>query len=139
MYLGTAGNDTLTGNATFNTLAGGLGNDTLTGGGGADSFVFNSALDGATNRDTITDFVAGTDRILLDDAVFASLAPGSLATENFVKNASGTPVDGNDFIVYNTTTGALSYDPDGVGGQAAIAFATLTSLPILTFVDFSVV
>ena len=48
---------------------GGTGNDTLTGGAGADKFVFASALNSLTNVDTITDFVSGTDKLVLDDSV----------------------------------------------------------------------
>ena len=54
---GGLGNDTIVGGIGDDTITGGAGNDTLTGGVGADDFVFS-----ATNgRDTITDFVSGTD------------------------------------------------------------------------------
>ncbi|WP_315443304.1 calcium-binding protein, partial [Sphingomonas alpina] len=58
---GNASGNFLTGNSAANILDGGLGSDTLTGLGGADTFVFGTAL-GASNVDTITDFVHGTDR-----------------------------------------------------------------------------
>ena len=65
--IGSAFNDTLTGNDKSNILYGYIGNDTLTGGGGADIFQF-SALE--AGRDRITDFSAGdliaTDRALAD-------------------------------------------------------------------------
>jgi len=73
--LGGTGNDTLTGGTgddTINggggndTITGGLGADVLTGGGGSNLFVFTSptqSLDSLAVRDTITDFVTGTDHI----------------------------------------------------------------------------
>ncbi|HEX8654203.1 MAG TPA: calcium-binding protein [Allosphingosinicella sp.] len=102
-------------------IDGGLGADALTGGLGADLFAFTAALGGG-NVDTIADFAAGSDRIALDDAVFAGLAPGALAAGAF---ATGAAADADDRIVYDPTTGALSFDADGLGGAAAATFATL--------------
>jgi Ca2+-binding RTX toxin-like protein len=42
--IGSAFNDTLTGNSGANTLTGLAGNDTLIGGAGADTFAFNSGF-----------------------------------------------------------------------------------------------
>ncbi|MDP3689415.1 M10 family metallopeptidase C-terminal domain-containing protein [Bradyrhizobium sp.] len=73
---GGGGNDTLIGGAGIDRLVGGIGVDTLTGGGGADVFVFafgdSSAASG--QRDRITDFVSGVDRIDLSgiDAIAGS-------------------------------------------------------------------
>ena len=63
---GLAGNDTLIGGAGLDTLIGGAGADNLTG--GTDSDVFKLTLlteSGITSktRDTITDFLSGTDKI----------------------------------------------------------------------------
>lgn len=71
--LGDVGEDALQAGAGNDFLDGGLGNDTLTGGagidlllGGAGSDVFVLML-GDGSRDTITDFVSGTDRLSLGD------------------------------------------------------------------------
>ena len=72
-FVGNAGND---------TLDGGLGRDTLDGGLGADRFRFSDAF-GGNNVDTITLFEHGSDKIELDDAMFAVLTPGSLANVAF--------------------------------------------------------
>lgn len=66
-----AGNDKINGGEGDDIIVGGLGKDELTGGAGVDNFVFVSADDsrifpgGNENdfRDTITDFVSGTDKI----------------------------------------------------------------------------
>ncbi len=47
--------------------------------------------------------------------------------------------DATDRIVYNRSTGALLYDADGVGGTAAVRFATLAPKLVLTAADFLVV
>lgn len=131
---GNALANTILGNAGRNTLDGKLGNDVLTGGAGADRFVFSTALNAATNRDTITDFQHGIDKIALDRTVSTKFTtPGPLLAANFAINA---PHDANDYIIYNTTTGALSYDSNGNGPGASTQFATLTHVPGITQADF---
>jgi Ca2+-binding RTX toxin-like protein len=128
--MGAEGND---------TINGGLGNDTFLGGSGADTFVFNTTLNATSNVDTITDFTSGTDTIQLFQAIFTALsATGTLNAGNFVASASGAAVDSNDYILYNTTTGALSYDADGIGAGAAVQFAILGTHPTITNADFIV-
>ncbi|WP_374840227.1 M10 family metallopeptidase C-terminal domain-containing protein [Mycoplana ramosa] len=62
---GGAGNDTINGGAGNDTIRGGTGQDTLTGGSGADVFTFKTAAEAGTNwnRDVITDFQKGQDKI----------------------------------------------------------------------------
>ncbi|MER8479310.1 calcium-binding protein [Mesorhizobium sp. M1163] len=114
---------TVQGNAGANIINGGSGADILTGNGGNDAFVFNSAL-GAGNIDRITDFNKLQDKIQLDDAVFAGLKLGGLSSDAFFAGTSAH--DGSDHIIYNSSTGALSFDSDGIGGAAQIQFATLS-------------
>jgi Ca2+-binding RTX toxin-like protein len=128
----------LRGNAGANILNGRDGNDELTGLGGADSFLFDTALNGATNIDVITDFNVADDTIMLDDDVFSSsLGLGNIASSEFVIGAAA--LDANDRIIYNDVTGALYYDSDGNGGTAQVQFATLSAGLALTSTDFLVV
>ena len=132
-------NLTGSGNSLNNVLTGNSGNNTLTGGAGNDQFVFSSTLNAATNVDTITDFTSGSDKLVLDHLIFTSLAAGNLAANSFVASASATPLDANDFILYNNVTGALYYDQDGNGAGSAVQFASLGGNPALNTLDFSII
>ncbi len=127
LLIGGTGSDLLIGGTGSDLLIGGNGNDLLTGGLGADIFRFdNTALNANTNVDTIFDFQAGSDSIQLDSAVFRKLsANGALSAANFRASADGTAADANDYILYDTDSGALYYDADGSGKGAAIQFATV--------------
>ena len=72
---GGFGNDVLSGGGGNDTLFGDGGNDLMTGGSGADRFTFQDTL-GAGNADHIADFATGSDKIMLENAVFASLGAG---------------------------------------------------------------
>ena len=123
---GGAGADLLTGGAGNDTLVGGVGIDTLNGGAGLDTFLFNVAPT-AANRDTVQAFTTADDTFQLDHSVFAALtAIGALDAGAFNTGTAATQAD--DRIIYNAANGALSYDADGLGGVAAIQFATLTGL-----------
>ena len=117
-------------------LNGGAGADYLAGLGGADFFDFTTALGGG-NVDTVGDLVSGTDKIRLDNAVFAGLSDGALPASAFVIGSAAG--DADDRIVYNQTTGQLFYDADGNGGAAAVLFATLNPGQALSASDFQVI
>lgn len=139
---GGLGRDHLSGQAGNDVINGGLGDDFLTGGDGSDTFVFNTALSSTTisNLDTITDFNVIADTISLDHAIFAQLTvTGTLSADMFVSSATGTAMDANDHVIYNTVTGALLYDEDGSGANAAIQFARLDPGLSLTNQDFLIV
>jgi serralysin len=137
--LGLAGNDTLDGGANDDALVGGAGNDRLMGGSGRDSFVFNTGL-GQAGRDAIVDFVSADDEIQLDNAVFRGIGgPGVLAANLFKANASGTATDADDRIVYNTSTGVLSYDSNGSAAGGVTEIALLVGAPVVRAVDFIVI
>jgi serralysin len=100
------------------------------------TFLFDTALDAATNVDVITDFVAGTDTIVLENTIFGVFAAGDLAAERF---AIGAPQDGSDNIIYDPTSGALLFDVDGTGAAAAVQFAQMSAGLALTEQDFLIV
>jgi Ca2+-binding RTX toxin-like protein len=111
---GGNGLDALYGGVGNDVLLGALGTDTLTGGDGNDVFRFTSALDGRINIDTITDYVVGTDQIQLSASIFSAFA-----------NRVGQTVGLGQNLIYNQSTGALSYDADGSGGAPALEFAII--------------
>jgi hypothetical protein len=123
---GGSGADTLNAGAGNDVLMGRLGLDVLTGGSGADAFVFNTA-GGTSNRDTITDFLSGTDTLQFSKAVFTAFAgTGVIAPEQFW-SAPGAVAghDADDRIVYDTTSGIVYYDADGNGSGSAVVVALL--------------
>ena len=138
---GLAGNDLLDGGAGNDTLVGGAGNDALRGGSGADIFRFGkTALSATTNVDTINDFTPIDDTLALENAIFKKLtATGALSAANFRASINGSAGDTNDFILYDTDSGALYYDADGSGAGTAIQFATLIGMPTVTAADFMVI
>ena len=139
--LNLTGNDiaqSITGNAGINLIDGKLGNDVLVGGNGADTFIFSTTLNAASNLDVISDFVAVDDTIQLTSAIFATLA-GTIAAADFLINTTGLAATVAQNIIYNSSTGGLFYDADGLGGAAGVQFATLTGAPTISLSDFTVV
>ena len=147
---GLGGNDSIVGSTGWDTLQGGDGgdwlhagawSDTMTGGAGADSFLFTEA--GSNNRDTVSDFVSGTDELLFENGTLTALgAAGALAASDgrFWAAAGATAGhDGDDRLVYNTTTGNLYYDADGSGAGLAQVVATFTGTPGISATDITVI
>ncbi len=137
--VGNNGQNKLSGANGNDTLDGGLGKDALTGGSGADSFIFKTAL-GASNIDSVKDFVAADDTIKLENAIFTALtATGTLASAAFYGSDAGKAHDSSDRIIYETDTGKLFYDKDGTGSAVAVQFAVLDTKPGLTNADFVII
>jgi len=133
---GLAGSDSLYGGTGDDVLNGGAGADAMTGNAGADRFVFD-VIEVKANKDTIKDFEKGVDTIALDADVFsavASTAAGTLDPAQFV--IGGLPTNGSSRILYNTSSGAIYYDPDGTGSSPSLLIATLSSKPVLGAGDF---
>jgi Ca2+-binding RTX toxin-like protein len=101
--------------------------------------VFDTAP--AANLDTIADYSVTEDTLRLDNAIFASLGAEGALSPGMLHAGAGasTAADANDFLIYDSTTGALYYDADGSGGASApVEFALLAGAPALTSADFVV-
>ncbi|HEY6897347.1 MAG TPA: calcium-binding protein, partial [Rhodocyclaceae bacterium] len=116
VLIGGAGNDILSGGNDNDTLIGGSGNDTMTGGAGSDLFVFDTLPPAA---DKIVDFAVGSDKVVLDDAIFTALSwNGTALSDGQFETVTGSAMDATQAgsrLIYNSTTGALYYDEDGSG------------------------
>lgn len=123
---GEGGNDVLSGGAGDDTLAGGSGRDTLTGGEGADLFVFRFRSDASSGsqRDSITDFTPGQDRIDLS---------GFMAGAVFLGTAAYTATGARE-LRYSPASGILWGDIDG-DGQSDWGLQLTTGL-VLSAADF---
>jgi serralysin len=120
---GDTGNDTLVGGKGDDLLLGDLGRDTLTGGAGKDTFYFTAPVEGI---DTIKDFGIADDVIGVFGPDFGGgLTAGTLNADQF--RIGTTAQDDSDRFIYNRTTGALSFDSDGLGGLAQVQFAKLST------------
>lgn len=137
LLYGLAGNDTLDGGDGLDTLDGGRGADVLTGGNSEDAFLF--AAGSLQSVDSITDFQTGFDEIRLSAATFRKLGPvgAALNPDNFATGSAAQ--DTKDFIIYDDTTGALSYDFKGSRAGGLVQFALLTAGLTLTADDFLIV
>lgn len=125
---GKGGNDKIFGAAGNDHINGGSGNDTLTGGQGNDRFIFSSLPNDSTNTDLITDFDPKNDRIYLDKAIFGEINEnGMKISENhlFFSETATKANAPDDRIIYNMTSGAVYYDPDGNGDSPATLLCTL--------------
>lgn len=127
--IGGAGADILSGGAGSDVLSGAAGIDDLTGGSGADRFLFLTTADAG---DTIRDFTAGSDLLVIDASAFGGglVAGGSVSVvaEGSVLGSAGTFI-----YAYNTgpvpNAGVLTWDVDGSGAASAVLVANLLSGP----------
>ncbi|MEI8208843.1 MAG: NF038122 family metalloprotease [Methylococcales bacterium] len=146
---GGTGKDTLIGGNGNDILIGGLGNDTLTGGAGSDYFVFNTTPNTSSNKDTITDFVSGTDKLEFSKSIFTGITTAAgtgngaaLTANEFISSTTATAgTTATSHFIYNSTSGVLYYDADANGAGAAVQVALIgtTTHPALVAADFLVI
>lgn len=121
------------------TLVGGLGNDTLWGGQGRDRFVFDTTPT-TSNNDSIMDFDAGQDTIVLSRKVFQAFRKsGNHGPWNFTEGTRAQ--DRNDFLIWDSDSGTLYYDMNGSrsGGIKKIVDIELVGHQDLSWSNFEIV
>ncbi|MDQ0027475.1 VCBS repeat-containing protein [Variovorax paradoxus] len=131
---GGGGNDVINGLAGDDRIAGGTGADILTGGADNDTFVFDSAPNAV---DSVTDFnasgsAASGDLVELSLGTFTALSTASGSTLSAAEFASsdgggaGDTVGAGVHVIYDSATGNLYYDADGLSAANRTLVATLT-------------
>jgi Ca2+-binding RTX toxin-like protein len=136
---GENGNDTVIGGAGDDELNGDSGRDILTGGEGKDTFKL-TILSG----DIIKDFSVNDDVIDLDWNILTNLKTaaeemsgvGSSSILNSDNFKIGAATDENDYLLYSSDTGVLSYDADGNGQGSTTEIAVIGSNLALSSTNF---
>jgi Ca2+-binding RTX toxin-like protein len=124
---GYAGEDRLNGGSGSDTMNGGLGRDLIItqADGELDQIVYGAASEG---QDRIAGFEHGIDKIS-----FFFLGP--VDSDHFIA-PDGVMSDDQAYIIYDSATGRLSVDLDGMDSGAALLVATFTDLATVTLEDF---
>ncbi|WP_050532388.1 M10 family metallopeptidase C-terminal domain-containing protein [Pseudaestuariivita atlantica] len=135
---GRAGNDTLDGGAGADAFYGNLGADEMTGGPGAvrDRFIYFQANEtgvGPGNRDVITDFTPGEDRIELS-RIDADITQGFKQRFDFVGDAAFSGTAGE--LRFEQQGGITVVQADRDGDGVADMEIELTGTHTLTVDDF---
>lgn len=145
--IGGTGNDVLTGGAGADQIEGRDGNDTLTGGGASDTLIGGSGTDtffldqAATlanllaSRNTISDFVAGTDKFRVNAAGGTANISVLTGTDAFattaaiqdVSTSGNLTVNGTARLVRITVEAITSCSTDGASVLDAIVSGAGTS------------
>lgn len=137
------GIENVTGTAFNDTLISDIGTNVLTGKDGTDTFAYNNVNQG---NDLITDFNPGVDLFRISASGFdgglqanVSLKGTASATGVFVSSNTPNPLGSSANFLYDTDSGLLTFDVDGIGAKAASIIAILTGSPSLTANNFRIV
>ncbi|MBR1302288.1 M10 family metallopeptidase C-terminal domain-containing protein, partial [Bradyrhizobium sp. AUGA SZCCT0042] len=154
--IGGAGNDSITGNAIANTLYGGGGNDTLIGGAGSDTliggggvdiliggvgadkfvFAFGDSVAARGQRDCITDFETGVDRIDLS-GIDAIVGTGGYDLFRFIATAGFSGSAGELNYFYSSALGVTTLQGDSNGDRVADFAIDLSGSVIISAADLN--
>ena len=134
IIVGASGEESLDGGGGNDIIAGGGGKDTLRGGAGLDVFVYASVSDStaaAAGRDTILDFLPGTDRISLRGI---DAHAGDAGDQAFVFLGLG-PTGGIGTLAYSHVAGntLVQADVNGGGADFSILLAGVLTLSATDF------
>jgi serralysin len=139
--IGNQGANALIGSDFGDSINGLVGNDTLTGGAGADVFRFSSTPNSTSNRDLITDFATASDTLSFSKAIYTGFS-GSATVNTSAQFLSGAGVTAcnstTQRFLYDTNSGLLSYDRDGIGSSYSpiqLAVLGLNTHPALAYSD----
>ena len=145
VIVGDLGNDAITGGNSFDflygfgdndTLTGGPGGDVMLGGAGSDNYAYINPTDGF---DSIFDFDTGVDKFQFTGASFGK-APGALLDgTNFKSGAAPASTNPTPPWLYNTGTGILTFDADGIGAAAPVSLAQIFLAPAVAAGDIAFV
>jgi Ca2+-binding RTX toxin-like protein len=73
-------------------------------------------METSVNRDTIADFNLSEDKIQFSKSIFTGFT-GNAVTESMFASSTGA-MSASTRLIYNSTSGVLSYDADGSGTQS---------------------
>ncbi|MBL8339068.1 MAG: M10 family metallopeptidase C-terminal domain-containing protein [Rhodoferax sp.] len=135
---GGNGADRLYGGLGDDSLAGGAGADTLVGGAGQDLFLLDT-MPGTGQADLLADFAVADDTIVLSRDVFAAFGGSGSPASGQLRAGPGVSAaaDADDFLLYDSSTGVLSYDADGQGSAAAPVVVAVIGVGVaLSVLDF---
>jgi serralysin len=139
VLVGDFTNNRLEGRGGNDHLWGETGNDTFVGGTGSDTF----HLQTLGSPDQIADFASASDKIEVSGLSLSRIGPSGNFASNDVRfyAAAGATQghDADDRLVYDTTTGNLYYDNDGLGGGVSSLVVTLQPGAALAAGDITVV
>lgn len=136
VLFGGTGADTIDGGNNNDIINGGRGKDILTGGAGFDSFDYNEVQDSLPggNRDIITDFEQGIDKIDLI-GIDADISTGADEDFKLITGALGTN-PGEIRVVQNVASGITIISGSIDADSTAEFQIELTGLFTLTVADF---
>ncbi|WP_279388672.1 FecR domain-containing protein [Pseudodesulfovibrio tunisiensis] len=116
--MGAADNDILTGNAGNDKLFGGEGQDNISTGTGSDRVYYSATTEGG---DTVTDFSHANDSFEFSSSVFGYTNATWDSSHFFTYSQD---ITGTNCFIWEA--GTLSFDADGLGGEAAVTIASVT-------------